>query len=274
MAQLEFTKMQGSGNDFVIIDNRKYLLSLDEIIELTPRLCNRKYGIGADGLIALADADKADYEMIYRNADGSDAGMCGNGGRCIARFAFESGFKPRHSFTIHDVIYEAEVSESDNYVILKFPVTARPEFVDIPGYDKIIKIYTGTEHIVLPVEKKKLSNEKELVEKGRELRNHNVFEPLGTNVNFFCGLDEQTVELQTYERGVEDLTLACGTGALATALAWHQNQGDSRTSPTYHVETKGGRLDVPFHYDKANNIYKNLTLKGPAKFVFKGIIKL
>ena len=267
--------MQGTGNDFVVIDNRTCQLTLHQIIEATPRLCNRKYGIGADGLIALNESDQADYEMIYRNADGSDAGMCGNGGRCIARFAYKSGFKPNHTFTVHDIIYKAEVT--DESVNLTFPVTAKPKSVNIPGFGRCIKVHTGTEHIVLSIGEKDLSSEKKLTQNGRKLRHHELFDPPGTNVNFFCGLNEQTVKLQTYERGVEDLTLACGTGALATAISWHQQQLEDNSSTThqvYTVETRGGILDVSFRYNKANNSYNQLTLKGPAQFVFEGIIKL
>jgi len=265
--------MQGTGNDFVVIDNRNYQMSLEKLIDITPRLCDRKYGIGADGLIALQESDLPDYEMVYRNADGSDAGMCGNGGRCIARFACEAGFKPNHSFAVHDLIYKAHVNNNGS-VKLTFPVEATPEKLTIPGYGLGIKIHTGTEHIVLRVDKSMLGNEKELVQKGRELRHHDLFNPVGTNVNFFSGLDNASVKLQTYERGVEDLTLACGTGALATALTWHHTQNDNTFNQTYTVETKGGKLEVSFYYDKANNTYKHLTLKGPAEFVFKGSFKL
>lgn len=264
---LTFYKMQGAGNDFVVLDNQNQSLSLNRIIELTPRLCDRKFGVGADGVLVLQPADGADYAMIYRNADGSDAGMCGNGGRCIARFAVERGFPDNHAFKVHDKIYHAEV-QGEN-VSLAFPMSSKAHNLKVDGKN-IIQLYTGTEHIVLPVDQSILENEAYLFTEGKKLRHHPQFQPAGTNVNFMSGKGPKNLELQTYERGVENLTLACGTGAIASALAWHHLQDSTGKSNEYDIQVKGGDLKVHFDYSKDQKTYSNIKLEGPAHFVFEG----
>jgi len=259
--------MQGAGNDFVVLDNQDQSLSLDRIIELTPRLCDRKFGVGADGVLVLQPADGADYTMIYRNADGSDAGMCGNGGRCMARFAVEHGFPENHSFKVHDKIYHAEVTGEN--VNLAFPMSSNAQDIEVDG-KKIIQLNTGTEHIVMPVDRSILKNEKYLFTEGKKLRHHPQFQPAGTNVNFMSGKDQENLDLQTYERGVEDLTLACGTGAIASALAWHHIQGSNEKTNQFDVHVKGGNLKVQFNYSQDQQTYSNIKLEGPAHFVFEG----
>lgn len=127
MSTLNFQKMEGAGNDFVVIDNREYQFTLDEIIRFTPKLCDRKFGIGGDGILVLQSAESpdADYTMIYRNADGSDAGMCGNGARCLALYASKNGFSTSQRFNVHENLYQAEVKD-DNSVNIHFPVTVTP----------------------------------------------------------------------------------------------------------------------------------------------------
>ncbi|MCW9706662.1 diaminopimelate epimerase [Fodinibius salsisoli] len=267
---IPFTKMQGAGNDFVVIDNRKGHFSKQELIAKTPNLCDRRFGIGADGLLVLlpAEHNQADYTMFYRNADGSDAGMCGNGARCLSLFAHEAGFPREHIFNVHDVLYEASIQDK-NSVQISFPVKTSIEEVTIEG-QQILVLHTGTEHIVLQSDAEHLEKEDRLCEQGSELRYHSHFEPKGTNVNFINGKDETTVQLQTYERGVEDLTLACGTGAIASALAWHYWQNEMDTDYSFDVLTKGGKLQVDFSFDPQTKTYSNLKLEGPAHFVFKG----
>src|SRR5690554_764731 len=133
MKSIKFYKMEGAGNDFIVLDNRDYDFSLDEIIAFTPTLCDRKYGIGADGMLILdkANIPEADYTMTYRNADGSDAGMCGNGGRCMALFASKNGFKNTHVFNVHNNLYKAEVDEHE--VKIHFPVQVSPEEIIVEG---------------------------------------------------------------------------------------------------------------------------------------------
>lgn len=265
-----FTKMQGAGNDFIIHDLRLSKWTIDKIIDRTPELCDRRYGIGADGVIALAESDMADYQMIYRNADGSDAGMCGNGGRCIALYAVSKGFTPKHQFEIHEQTYEASVKE--NYATLDFPGETQVEKLPDPleGY----QVYPGTEHIVLPVEESILKDLEYLRSKGKELRYHSFFQPVGTNVNFMHGINDQSIDLQTYERGVENLTLACGTGAIASAIVRHKVQSENMGDHNFTVYTEGGKLSVSFSYDETTGTYSNLKLGGPAHFVFEGTIQL
>lgn len=271
-SSISFTKMQGAGNDFVILDNRSGSLSKQEIIDLAPEICDRKFGVGADGIMALLPAEKEGtaYTMYYRNSDGSDAGMCGNGARCISRFAHSLGFDARHRFNVHSQIYEAEVQDNE-LVSIAFPVEPSPQGISLDG-QQMYFIHTGTEHVVTTIDEHAMKNEGNLREEGRLLRHHSKFQPKGTNVNFICGVDENTLKLQTYERGVEDLTLACGTGAIASALIWHHLQDSSteKKSEKYTVETKGGTLYVYFSFNPSTESYSNIKLEGPAHFVFEG----
>jgi diaminopimelate epimerase len=269
-SQIPFTKMQGAGNDFVVIDNREERFSKQQLIDQTPKLCDRKYGIGADGLLVLlpAEYEEADYTMLYRNADGSDAGMCGNGARCLALFAHRLGFPGQHTFNVHDVCYQATI-KAENKVQISFPVTTPVEEKTVDS-QQVLVLHTGTEHIVLQVDEEQLEKEDFLCKTGEKLRYHPHFAPKGTNVNFISGKDETTVRLQTYERGVEDLTLACGTGAIASALAWHFWQEQAEEANSYSVLTKGGELTIDFSFNPRGNIYSNLQLQGPAQVVFEG----
>jgi len=268
MSQLHFFKMQGAGNDFVLFDNRELKLSLDKIIALTPKLCHRKLGIGADGILVLDPSDIADYTMIYRNADGSDAGMCGNGGRCIARFAHIAGFPAEHTFSVHDNIYNATVHEDE--VTLEFPVVTQVnETKTSKGLD-VMDIYTGTEHVVVDSLPEIENRDDELRRQGRMIREDQQFQPKGTNVNFLEGISDHHLKIITYERGVEDLTLACGTGNIASAIAWHHRQKGSDTQNTYTIDNPGGKLTVSFDYHGDEQIYDHIQLRGPAEIVFEG----
>lgn len=266
--KLSFYKMQGAGNDFVVLDNRDEALSLDDIIELSPRLCDRRYGVGADGVLVLELSETADYRMVYRNADGSDAGMCGNGARCLAVFARFLGFPKQLSFIVHDTLYRATLGP--NKATIHFPMNVQVEEVSAEPNAPLLQLYTGTEHVVKSTDHDKLSEEELLVREGRRLRYHELFQPAGTNVNFIHGLQKDRLEIQTYERGVENLTLACGTGAIAGALAWHYRQHSSDPVNNYSVEAKGGTLNVLFEYHSASRTYSAIKLEGPAHFVFEG----
>lgn len=265
---IPFTKMQGAGNDFIVMDNRKGTLTKEQIINLAPKMSNRKYGVGSDGILALLkpEHDQVAYTMFYRNADGSDAGMCGNGARCLAKFAHSLGFGPKHTFSVHDQIYSASV-ENRNSVTISFPMEVIVEEIEVDR-NILYRLYTGTEHVVLPVGQAQLNDEDFLRREGRKFRHHPLFQPNGTNVNFISGSEKHRLRLQTFERGVEDLTLACGTGALASALAWHYIQESSEEAGKYTIETKGGILAVSFLFDSGT--YANIKLEGPAHFVFEG----
>jgi diaminopimelate epimerase len=264
-----FVKMHGAGNDFILFDNRTLSLSNHQIEELTPRLSNRKFGIGSDGVIAL-DYDstkKADLVMTYKNPDGSDAGMCGNGARCFANYAVTLGAPKTFSFRVHDKVYHAE-SQSDS-AIIHFPLETEVHQQSVDG-DEILNVYTNTEHIICPVLHNTLTDETGLTDRGRELRYHDDFQPAGTNVNFISGTDSSSVSLQTYERGVEQLTLACGTGAIASALAWHHLQRADEGDHLYQINVKGGTLTVHFSFSEQTSHYSSIKLEGPTAFVFDG----
>jgi diaminopimelate epimerase len=264
-----FVKMHGAGNDFILFDNRALNLSSHQIEELTPRLSNRKFGIGSDGVIAL-DYDRtkeADLVMTYKNPDGSDAGMCGNGARCFANYAVTLGAPSTFSFRVHDKVYHAE-SQLDS-AIIHFPLETEVNKQSVDG-DEVLNIYTNTEHIVCPVLGDALADEAELIDKGRKLRYHDDFKPAGTNVNFISGTDPSSVSLQTYERGVEQLTLACGTGAIASALAWHHLHDANGGDHLYQINVKGGTLTAYFSFSEQTGYYTSIKLEGPTAFVFDG----
>lgn len=274
MSELKFHKMEGAGNDFVVIDNRKYGFSLEKIIGFTPKLCDRKFGIGADGILVLQPAQRpdVDFTMIYRNADGSDAGMCGNGARCLVQYAHEFGFTATQTFNVHQNIYEAEV-HADGSVSVHFPVHVHPKRKSLNGIE-FIQADAATEHLVTFCGNQDLEDEEKLVKTGSTIRYHKEVDPPGSNVNFVNPDGEETIELQTYERGVEDLTLACGTGALAAAIATHFNQQSGRKHATFTVRVKGGTLKASFDFNANTNTYHQLILTGPAHFVFEGIYKI
>ena len=267
--------MQGTGNDFVVLDNRNLKLSENEIIRLTPQLCDRKYGIGADGLLELEISQKkgVDFTMIYRNADGSDAGMCGNGARCLAMFAAHHGFKDRVSFNVHNAVYKATINKAEELVIVHFPDIEPPNWIEIDNH-KLIQVYPNTEHVVCLTAKHALEEEQDLIDLGTTIRNADALKPQGTNVNFVHIQQDNSILLQTYERGVENLTLACGTGAIASAIAVHFVSGSEAGESSIAVLVKGGELEVNFTFDSELNSYKNVTLKGPAEFVYEGTIHI
>lgn len=252
---LPFVKTHGAGNDFVLIDNRSGQWTLEQVIGLTPRLCDRRFGVGADGLLALFPSEDHAYRMVYRNADGSDAGMCGNGGRCIAAYAIRTGAPPTHRFICGTNVYVA--SQAGSGIRLTFPVD-----VMIRPTDDGLRIDTGTDHLVVPVEAGRLSDTIWMVDTGRTLRlRHNA------NVNFVARIGDE-IHIRTYERGVEDLTLACGTGALAAATWAHAIDGPVA------VVSKGGTLTASLCYNPDTGVYHTYHLTGPVAHVYDGTIHL
>ncbi len=272
--QLKFTKMQATGNDFVVVDNRDGRLDMETMVRLTPILCDRRFGVGADGTLFLCSSDKVDFMMVYRNADGSDAGMCGNGGRAISLFASVLGLGDLLTFEVHGVSYNAQVK--GNEVDLHFVgLTCMPR-THQTNEGMIYELYTGTEHIVVPVQEAMHGDLQLIRSKGRELRYSHLFAPKGTNVNFCTFRHDGSIFLSTYERGVEDRTLACGTGSIATALIGTHLQMTDTESTNFDtsVESPGGVLNIRFKRNPSTGTYHDIYLSGEANFVFEGSINV
>jgi len=257
--QLKFYKYQGTGNDFVMIDNRLQNFP-KENIALISQLCDRRFGVGGDGLILLENDENSDFKMVYFNSDGNQSTMCGNGGRCLVAFAKKMAVIDNHtSFNAIDGLHHATI-ENDGTVAL--------QMIDVTSIKKEKEysfLNTGSPHHVQLVDDLKNYNVKE---QGATLRYGSLYGKEGSNINFVSKINENTFALRTYERGVEDETLACGTGATAVAIAMHENGLTSATAININVE--GGELAVSF--DKKDNLYSNVFLKGPAEFVFEGTI--
>ena len=261
MMIIQFYKYQGTGNDFVIIDNRNKLLSKNNT-KLIAHLCDRKFGIGADGCMFLETPSKEgdDFTMVYFNADGNESTMCGNGGRCLVAFAKEMGVIQNNAkFSAIDGPHDATIT--DNLVKL--------------GMQNITKIDTQNTHWWLDtgsphhVEEVKNIQEFDVFNNGKRIRNGAPYFEEGTNVNFVEQLTSDSFCVRTYERGVEDETLSCGTGVTAVAIAMHA--AGKTTAQHIAIKAQGGDLNISFN--KTANGYENVYLEGPAKKVFKGEIE-
>lgn len=257
--QIEFFKYHGTGNDFVMIDNRSNFFP-KENTKLIEHLCDRRFGIGGDGLILLENDSDTDFKMVYYNSDGNQSSMCGNGGRCLAAFAKKLNvINNSCTFIATDGLHHATISENGQVSL---------QMIDVSNM-KINSEYTflntGSPHHVQMVEDLENYNIKE---NGAKIRYGELYGATGSNINFVKQINANTFSLRTYERGVEDETLSCGTGATAVAIAMNATGKTNATSINLNVE--GGKLEVTF--DKVDNNYSNVFLKGPAEFVFKGEI--
>lgn len=257
---ITFFKYQGTGNDFVMIDNRNNVFDKTNI-ELIQQLCDRRFGIGADGLILIENSADLDFNMIYFNADGSQS-FCGNGSRCAVSFARYLGIiQSQALFLSTDGDHEAWINEQGE-VSLKMH--------DVEGIEKGNDYYfinTGSPHYILEVRD---VDEVNVFEIGRKVRCNNRFAAEGTNVNFVCYKNEG-LDIRTYERGVEDETLSCGTGVTAAALSWAEKF--SKPYGKVAVKTQGGILQVAFKQNETGGFH-DIWLIGPAVQVFKGEINL
>ena len=259
--QLEFYKYQGTGNDFVMIDNRSGFFPKEDV-QLVSRLCDRRFGIGADGLILLENDTETDFKMVYYNSDGNPSSMCGNGGRCLVAFAKDLNvIKDNCTFIATDGLHHASVA-NDGIVSLQMINVA-----DIKKEADYTFMNTGSPHHVQLVDDLEHYNVKE---NGAALRYGPLYGAAGSNINFVKKINEDTFSLRTYERGVEDETLACGTGATAVAIAMNATGQTKASSIKLNVE--GGKLAVSF--DKMGDVFTNVFLIGPAEFVFKGVIEI
>jgi len=259
--QLPFVKYHGTGNDFILVDDRENRFA--DSPELIARLCNRHTGIGADGLLLLRKCAGFDFEMIYFNSDGSSAAFCGNGGRCIIAFAYKLGiisgtcrFKAADGEHIAAII-----SGSDKELLISLQMQDAIIYENAPAY---AYLNSGTYHYVKFVDD---PDNTDLVPQAREIRYDKKFAPHGTNVNL-VSIKGNKLNVRTYEKGVEDETLSCGTGVTASAIAASLQKGGIH----WFVRTKGGDLEVRFERD--GDHFTEIYLQGPATMVFEGFTSI
>jgi diaminopimelate epimerase len=266
--RISFFKMHGGGNDFVLIDHRQPVIPEADQPRFARRVCARQVGVGADGLILIEPGDKADFKWRFYNADGSEAEMCGNGGRCAARLAVMLGIAPpKLSFETLAGIMHAEVEGRK----VRLELTGIEDFrlyQEIPINGKTLTghfLKVGVPHVVVPVPE---LDQVPVAFWGKIIRFHQMFQPAGANVNFINFQGSQALEVRTYERGVEDETLACGTGAVASALI--AARLGYAVSPVA-VNTRGGEV-LTVHFKLQSETFKEVLLEGEALVVCQGEI--
>jgi diaminopimelate epimerase len=261
--KIEFYKYEGTGNDFIIIDNRDKKLKANNVA-LWKKLCDRHFGIGADGLMLIQEKKGYDFEMVYFNADGNESSMCGNGGRCITHLAKKLGIVKGKSagFIAIDGKHEAVFVDKD---VVKLKMN---DVKSISDHSSYYVLNTGSPHYVTMV---KNAMRIPVNIDGKTIRNREPFKKEGINVNFVEVSSGNPPLLRTYERGVEDETLSCGTGTVAAALVL-ASKGLATAKDHCDIQTRGGMLKVWFTPNKAG--FKDIWLEGPATFVFKGSLKV
>jgi len=251
---IDFYKYQGTGNDFILIDDRNCVFDIyDE--KLITALCERKMGIGSDGLILLRKHDILDFEMIYFNSDGRTSSMCGNGGRCIIAFAkLLEIIETETTFMAIDGEHKGRIQEDSVYLKMQ-------DVTEIDSLDDALVLDTGSPHFVTIVDD---FQNLDVKTEGKKIRNSQHFKKEGINVNFV--LDNTNLQVRTYERGVEDETLSCGTGVVASAIAVHYANFTKENQ--IGINTKGGELSVSF--EESNGVYRNIWLSGDVNMVYAG----
>ena len=255
--QHTFYKYQGTGNDFVMIDNRQQTFDKSDTKQVT-FLCDRRFGIGADGLILIENHDDLDFTMIYYNADASMS-FCGNGARCAVAFAKQLGIiNNKTTFEAIDGVHNATISNG----IVKLHMG---DVETVEKYETHVFLNTGSPHHVQFEDE---IEEFDIKSKGAKIRYAEPYNQEGSNVNFVKMIDRQRFRVRTYERGVENETLSCGTGVTAVALAMHATA--KTTENLINLDVEGGKLQVSFDFE--NDKYSNIWLIGPATLVFKGQI--
>ena len=263
---IEFYKMSGSGNDFILIDNRDGSLAVGDVVEFVKRVCERKVSVGADGLFLIEKSDRVDFRWRFYNADGSEAAMCGNGARCVARFAYLLGIAgARMSFETGAGIIDAEVRGDIVKVLLTKPqALVMDDEIRIGNQTlSVHSINTGVPHVVHFVRD---PDGFDVFNIGRTIRRHEHYQPAGTNANFATVLDMHTLRVRTYERGVEDETLACGTGSVASALIAARK---GLVESPVDVRVQGGET-LRIHFTPTESGFEKVYLEGKAKVVYQG----
>jgi diaminopimelate epimerase len=258
---VQFYKYQGAGNDFILIDNRDNLFDA-QAFKRIEKLCDRRFGVGGDGLMLLQNHPEYDFEMLYYNADGLPGSMCGNGGRCIVAFAKHLGIiDTKTNFLAVDGVHYAKISEAGNWVDL--------QMIDVNSISMdgdAFVLNTGSPHYVKQVT---ALQDFDVFENGKAIRNNDTYRANGINVNYVENKGDHLF-VRTFERGVEDETFACGTGVTAVALAMAKQKGETGhfTTP---IKVLGGDLRIEFDYDGLE--FTNIFLCGPAELVFTGKLK-
>lgn len=258
--QLPFYKYQGTGNDFILVDNRNDHFNLSE--KEIEALCHRRFGIGADGLMELKNEDGFDFKMVYYNADGKPGSMCGNGGRCITRFAADQGIDSNQFYFI--------ASDGPHQSTLDADGTVRLQMKNVSGIEQTNTytfLDTGSPHVVVPVTDLTAFD---VVGSGKAIRYNERFKTAGTNVNFVEVIAPGQIFVRTYERGVEDETFSCGTGVTAAAL---MQAGPTNGAYEIAVKTLGGNLTISY-LKTADGEFENIWLCGPAQKVFEGSLQI
>ena len=265
---IEFFKMSGSGNDFILIDNRDHSLAVESLERFARDVCERKLSVGADGLIIIENSERVDFRWRFFNADGSEAEMCGNGGRCAARFASIKGIaKENMSFETMAGIIDAEVKGdtvklrlTDPYNLrLNYPITIEDRSC------KVNSINTGVPHVVHFVHD---LDHYDVFHIGRMIRYHPQYQPEGTNANFVEVVDGRTITVRTYERGVEDETLACGTGAVASALI---SSLQGLIESPVEVRVRSGEI-IKVYFKRTEEGCEHIYLEGKTRILYQGIL--
>ena len=265
MENIDFYKMSGSGNDFIIIDNRKRSVDDAGLMNFVANVCRRKMSVGADGLILIENADAVDFKWRFFNSDGSVAEMCGNGARCAARFAYIKGIAGTEmSFETEAGIIHAKVAKDQVKIKMPDPTDLKTDYaLELENSTlSVSSVNTGVPHVVVEADN---IDDIEVVKLGREIRFHDVFDPAGTNVNFVCLQNDDIVAIRTYERGVEDETLACGTGAIACAIVISYKK--KIKSPVKVMTRSKGYLYI--YYKVKQGRFYDIFLEGDARIIYK-----
>jgi diaminopimelate epimerase len=269
MEGFKFYKMSGHGNDFIIVDNRNTWVNEDEMASMTKALCRRRLSIGADGMIFVQNgSEDVDFSWRFYNADGSEAEMCGNGARCAALFAYMLSIAPeKMSFETLAGVIRAEVFDESVRIETTPPHGLELDYeLEVDGKRLTLSsLDTGVPHAVLFIEDAETAP---VFGQGRAIRYHEHFQPGGTNVNFTQVLDSGTIVNRTYERGVEDETLACGTGCVAAALLAAEK---CLVQSPVRVLTRGGE-DLVIHFKKSGNAFQDVSMEGPVRIVYTGYL--
>jgi diaminopimelate epimerase len=267
VSKIDFYKMVASGNDFVLIDRRKVNFSPDR--KIIQQICSRKFGVGSDGLLLIENSRKADFRMRIFNPDGSEPTMCGNGARCAALYYFTISKKKEATVETGAGILNAQsISENRVKIRMTEPHSLETDVhLDVQGTRYIINfIDTGVPHAVI------FSNDIDnidLKKVGPLIRFHDDLAPEGANVNFVKVLDKNSIKIRTYERGVEDETLACGTGSVASAVVYGNETPEIDLSRTINVHTRSGEI-LKIYFKFKDNKFHDVWLEGQARFVFSG----